>query len=63
MPKFPTFPYLFDEEKCISISDLKRLNHLKNNSWESGTITWKRNGTETGSIGIMECLPLLRRKN
>jgi len=52
MPKFPTFPYLFDEANCITIAKLKQWNYLKKDSWKSGTITWSRNGTETGSINI-----------
>jgi len=52
MPKFPTFPYIFDEEKCISISDLRKLKYLKQNTWVSGTINWSRAGQNTGSIGV-----------
>jgi len=52
MPKFPTFPYIFDEEKCISISDLKKLKYFKINNLVSGTINWTNRGMKTGSIGI-----------
>jgi len=52
MPKFPTFPYIFDEEKCISISDLKKLKYFNKNNLVSGTINWTNRGVKTGSIGI-----------
>lgn len=52
MPKFPTFPYLFDEEKNISTSKLLQWGYLKMNTRKRGTITWSRNGVETSSIGI-----------
>jgi hypothetical protein len=48
MPKFPRFPYLFDEAKCISISDLKKLKYLKPNCIVTGAVNW----TKSGSIGI-----------
>jgi len=53
MPKPYTFPYLFDEAKSISISDLKEWEYLKFNSFKTGTITWSRNGNETGNICIV----------
>ena len=52
MPKSPTFPYLFDEGKYISTSNLKKWGYFKMNTWKQGTITWSRNGVETSSIGI-----------
>ncbi|HEV8515975.1 MAG TPA: hypothetical protein VGQ59_21995 [Cyclobacteriaceae bacterium] len=52
MPKFPTFPTLFDDCKTISISDLKRWKYLEPNTWQNGTITWSRNGNRTGRISI-----------
>lgn len=52
MPKFPTFPYLFDEGKDISTKNLKKWGYFKMNIWKQGTITWSRNGVETSSIGI-----------
>lgn len=52
MPKFPTFPTLYDECKTISITDLKRWEYLKPNQWKSGILTWSRNGNKTGSISI-----------
>ncbi len=50
MPKHPTFPYLFDEEKNISISKFREWGYLKENSQRSSTITWSINGMETSSI-------------
>lgn len=52
MPKPQTFPTLFDEVKTLSISFLTKYNYLKPNQWQSGTITWSRNGNKTGSISI-----------
>jgi hypothetical protein len=52
MPKFPTFPYIFDEEKCISITDLKKLKYFNKNSITNGTINWTNRGVKTGSIRI-----------
>ncbi|CDF80435.1 conserved hypothetical protein [Formosa agariphila KMM 3901] len=52
MPKLSTFPYIFDEEKCISISDLKKLKYFNKNNLVSGTINWTNRGVKTGSIGI-----------
>lgn len=52
MPKPHTFPTLFDEVKTVSISFLGKHGYLKLNQWQSGTITWRRNGEKTGSISI-----------
>jgi len=52
MPKFPTFPTLYDECKTISISDLKLWGYLNPNQYKRGTISWSRNGSKTGSISI-----------
>ena len=42
MPKFPTFPTLYDECKQISISSLNRWGYLKQGQWKTGKITWSR---------------------
>ena len=52
MPKPHTFPTLFDEVKTVSISFLTKHRYLKPNQWQSGTVTWSRNGNKTGSISI-----------
>lgn len=52
MPKFPTFPTFYDDLKTVSISFLTKHGYLKPNQWQSGTITWSRNGNKTGSISI-----------
>ena len=52
MAKPQTFPTLFDEMKTVSISFLTKHGYLKPNQWQSGTITWRKNGTKTGSISI-----------
>ena len=41
MPKFPTYPTLFDECRIISVSDLRKWKYLKMNTAKSGTITWR----------------------
>lgn len=52
MPKFPTFPTLYDECKVISISKLNEWGYLKPDTIKTGEITWSRNGAKTGAIGI-----------
>lgn len=52
MPKYATFPYLFDEGKYISIKNLKKWGYFKMNTLKKGDITWSRNGVETSSISI-----------
>ena len=52
MPKFPTVPYLFDEEKSISTSNFRKWGYFKKNTNRIGVITWSRNGVKTSSIGI-----------
>jgi len=52
MPAHRTFPTIFDEVKTVSISFLTKHGYLKPNKWQSGTVTWSRNGIETGSISI-----------
>ncbi|NOU46812.1 MAG: hypothetical protein HOO86_07095 [Bacteroidales bacterium] len=52
MAKFPTFPTLYDNLKTVSISFLNKHGYLKPNQWQSGTISWSRNGNKLGSISI-----------
>lgn len=52
MPRYATSPYLFDEEKCISISKFRQWGYLKQYSQRNSTITWSRNDIETASIGV-----------
>jgi len=53
MPKPHTFPFIFDETKCITISDLKKLKYIKPNTNKTGNIRWTNSrGVETGSITI-----------
>ncbi|TXD48134.1 hypothetical protein [Polaribacter sp. IC063] len=52
MPKNYTFPYLFDESKSLSITDLKKMRYFKKNKTIGGTINWKRGSENTGSIGV-----------
>jgi hypothetical protein len=57
MPKFHTFPTLYDECKTISISFLNKHGYLNADQWRSGTITWSRGEGEykqiTGRISIV----------
>ena len=52
MSRYSTYPYLFDEEKYISTTNLLKWGYLKGFIIKSGTITWSSNGIETSSIGI-----------
>lgn len=52
MPKNATYPFLFDEEKSIDITSLKKLKYLEMNTKKRGTLVWKLGNTETGSISI-----------
>ena len=52
MPKFPTFPTLFNEALQIDISKLKGWGYLDPKQIKSGTLNWSRNGNPTGSISI-----------
>jgi len=49
MPKFPTYPTLFDDCRIISISDLRKWKYLKMNTTKSGTITWRNQYDEITS--------------
>lgn len=53
MPKFPTFPTLYNEALQIQISKLKEWDYLEPGQIKKGTINWSRNGNPTGSISIM----------
>lgn len=52
MPKPHTFPTLYDELKTVSISFLSKYGYLKPNQWQTGTLSWSRNGNQIGSISI-----------
>jgi len=52
MPKPYTSPILYDELKTVSISFLKSHKYLEPGVFKGGTITWSRNGVETGNISI-----------
>lgn len=52
MPKFPTFPTLFDEVLQINISKLKASGYLNPEQIKKGTLTWARSGNKIGSISI-----------
>lgn len=52
MPKFPTFPTLYDDVLKINLSKLKDWGYLKPNTIVNASLSWSRNGKETGSISI-----------
>ena len=52
MPKPYTFPTLYNEALQLSISKLKGWGYLAPGQIKSGSITWSRNGRQTGSISI-----------
>jgi len=52
MPKFPTFPTLYDSVLTIDIAKLKQWGYLNTESFKSGIITWSSRGEKTGSISI-----------
>jgi len=52
MPKFPTFPILFDDVLKLEASYLNKHGYLNPNKIIRGTITWSRNGNKTGSISF-----------
>ena len=45
-------PTLYDYLLKINISFLKKHGYLKPNQWQSGVISWSRNGNKIGSITI-----------
>lgn len=52
MPKFPTFPDLFDECKQITIPGLRLLGYLRTDAIVSGTYRWTCGGKPSGSISV-----------
>lgn len=53
MPKYPTYPVLFDNVLQLNISKLKEWGYLNIGKVKSGTVTWSNNGNKTGSISVM----------
>lgn len=52
MPKFPTFPTLYDDALQLSITKLKEWGYLNPEQIKSTTLTWSSRGNEIGSISI-----------
>ena len=52
MPKPITLPYIIDEEKSISIINLKKWQYLIPNTYKTGVVSWNRNGVKTSSLSI-----------
>lgn len=53
MPKHHTFPTLYNEALQLSITKLKEWKYLNPKQIKSGTLTWNRNGNQTGSISML----------
>lgn len=53
MPKFPTFPTLYEDCKTINISNLKCWGYLSPNQYKAGSIKWSIDGNNTGSTYII----------
>lgn len=51
MGRIPTFPPLFGEIKCISITNLKQYGYLKP-GYRSGQISFSRAGQHTGTVNL-----------
>lgn len=52
MPKFPTFPTLYDDALQMNITKLKQWKYLEPNQIKSGQLDWSRNGEVFASISI-----------
>jgi hypothetical protein len=52
MPKFTTFPTLYDDALILSITKLKEWGYLEPGQRKRGSVTWSRNGNKTGEIDI-----------
>jgi hypothetical protein len=52
MPKPYTFPTLYDDVLCLSISKLKAWGYLKPGQILPGKVNWSRNGETIGEISI-----------
>ena len=52
MPKPSTSPTLYNEALQISVSKLKEWQYLNPEQIKNGTLTWSKNGNQTGSISI-----------
>ena len=52
MARYFTSPFLFDEAKSLSITDLKKLNYLIKDNYRTGIIRWSCRGEQSGSISI-----------
>ena len=53
MPKISTFPTLFENVLKLNLSKLQERIYLEIGQKNEGTLTWGRNGEETGSISII----------
>lgn len=52
MPKFPTFPTLYDDVLQMNITKLKNWGYLKPNQIKGGQLDWSRHGEVFASISI-----------
>ncbi len=52
MPKFPTFPILYDDVLQLSITNLREWHYLEPEQIKSGLIHWNINGNQKSNIAI-----------
>ena len=52
MPKFPSFPTLYDGVLTLSITKLKEWGYLEPDQRKRGSNQWSANGNKTGEIDI-----------
>jgi hypothetical protein len=52
MPKFPTFPTLYDDVLQMNITKLRQWGYLNPNQIKNGQLDWSRNGEVFASISI-----------
>ncbi|HEX8676477.1 MAG TPA: hypothetical protein VF700_04610 [Segetibacter sp.] len=53
MAKPSTFPTLYNECKTISVTFFKKHGYLNADQCKSGTMTWRQNGSKTGSMSFV----------
>jgi hypothetical protein len=52
MPRYPTYPTLYDRCNTLSVTSLKHWGYIEPNLWKRGTVTWRTGDTVTSSISI-----------
>jgi hypothetical protein len=52
MAKQHTFPTLYNDVRTLSTAFLRDNGYLKPSQWQTGIVTWRRNGEKVASISI-----------